>query len=109
MLVEHENFSWFSEKEAEGIENPSKSGYPFLWGTAVFEDPHVIIEIDEKHSEEEIHKYAIGRPIGYAEDIVLTVRFTERDLIHIFGCDYWRKGRKLYERRIKEKDRAEEI
>jgi len=107
MLVIYGNFSWYSEKEAKGIENPGKSGYPFTWGTAVFDDPHVIIQEDLNHStDEETSWFAIGRPMGYTEDIVLTVRFTERDYIHIFGCDYWRKGRKRYEREIEKTGEA---
>jgi len=100
MLVIHENFSWYSEKEAIGIENPKKSGYPFIWGTAVFNDLDVIIKADPKHSTgDQKHWYAIGKPVGYSSEIVLTVRFEMKDYIHIFGCDYWSKNRELYERK----------
>ncbi len=68
-------FEWDAAKEARNI---AKHGVDFT-------------------EAEEARFYCIGRT-GRG---VLTVRFTYRsgDIIRIFGAGYWRKGRRLYEKR----------
>jgi uncharacterized DUF497 family protein len=59
-----------------------------------FDDPDRKIEIDEKHSQNELRYFCFGK-VG---DKVLTVRFIVRNnKIRIFGAGKWRSGGKNYE------------
>lgn len=61
-----------------------------------FLDPARLIAKDIEHSLDEQRYYCFGR-VGYG---ILTVRFTMRGhKVRIFGAGYWRKGKKLYERK----------
>ena len=52
---------------------------------------------DEGHSENEPRLFCIGRS---GSGGILTVRFTYRgDCIRLIGAGYWRKGRKIYEKK----------
>jgi len=61
-----------------------------------FTDPERKIFIDRQHSGREGRYFCIGK-IGSE---VLTVRFTIREgKIRIFGAGFWRKGKKIYEKK----------
>ena len=64
-----------------------------------FDDPDRIIFIDINHSsKKELRFFCLGLDNG----LVCTVRFILRDnKIRIFGADFWRKGRKQYEKEKK--------
>ncbi len=59
-----------------------------------FADPNRIIAEDLSHSGKEKRYYCFGK----VKDGIMTARFTYRkNIIRIFGADYWRKGKKIYE------------
>ena len=63
-----------------------------------FLDQTRIIMQDLEHSDEENRYYCIGK----VTDAILTVKFTYRkNKIRIIGAGYSRKGKKIYERKIK--------
>ncbi len=85
-------FEWDERKAAE---NQRKHGVSFTLAQQAFFDPHRVVARDLKHSETEQRYYCIGR-VG--ED-VMTVRFTYRGrVIRIIGAEYWRQGKKRYEK-----------
>jgi len=89
------SFEWDENKDKE---NQAKHNVPFSLAQYAFLDPHRIIAEDMPHSEGEERLYCIGR----VDDGIMTVRFTFRgEKIRIFGAGYWRKGRKLYEKKNK--------
>jgi uncharacterized DUF497 family protein len=60
-----------------------------------FLDPNRIIAENVRHSVSEKRYFCIGTVDGE----ILTVRFTWRGgKIRIFGADYWRKGKQIYEK-----------
>jgi len=89
------SFEWDENKDKE---NQAKHNVPFSLAQYAFLDPHRIIAEDMTHSEGEERLHCIGR----VDDGIMTVRFTFRgEKIRIFGAGYWRKGRKLYEKKNK--------
>jgi uncharacterized DUF497 family protein len=61
-----------------------------------FADPRRIIAKDTTHSADEQRYFCFGA-IGGA---IVTVRFTYRsNVIRIIGAGYWRKGKRIYERK----------
>ena len=86
-----DSFEWDAEKD---IENQMKHGVSFDEAKYAFKDPNRIIHEDLEHSRNEQRYYCFGE----INNNVITVRFTYRQqIIRIFGADYWRKGRKIYE------------
>ena len=84
-------FEWDAEKDRE---NREKHGVSFGLAQYAFADPERVIAQDVTHSMDEARFFCIGR-VGNG---ILTVRFTYREgIIRIFGADYWRKGKKVYE------------
>ena len=89
-------FAWDTHKE---IENIWKHGVDFKTAEKAFEDPCRVIFFDPTHSKAEKRFLCFGR----VEHKILTVRFTYRgNAIRIIGAGYWRKGRRIYEKRKKE-------
>ena len=86
------HFEWDDSKNQE---NQNKHSIPIEKAQYTFADKKRIILEDMAHSEEEKRYYCIGK-IG---DGIVTVRFTYRkNIIHIFGTGYWRKGKRIYEK-----------
>jgi len=100
MNVFRGNFEWWEPKNKE---NQRKHGVSFEIAMRVWDDPKMIIALDRKHSSaREKRLIAIGRPFihsGGESNQVLTVRFTNRERVRIFGAGYWRKGKKVYEQK----------
>lgn len=88
-------FIWDPEKEDY---NKRVHGLDFTEAARAFFDPYCIIAMDESHSQMEERFYCIGK----VDNRCITVRFTYREeKIRIIGAGYWRKGRKLYEKKNK--------
>ena len=84
-------FEWDEKKD---VANQEKYGVPFEKAQDAFFDDKRIILLDTKHSESEKRYFCIGQ----TTDGILIVRFTMRnENIRIFGADYWRQGKKIYE------------
>ena len=89
------NFEWDSGKE---LFNIHKHKVDFWTARSVFQDPNRHIYKDSKHGMTEERYHCVGK-VG---DHILTVRFVYRgERIRIIGAGYWRKGKKLYEKRKK--------
>ena|SRR3989338_9452683 len=89
------SFVWDAEKERY---NRRVHGIDFKQASEVFFDPKRIIAVDALHSKTEERFFCIGR-VG---NKIATVRFVCREQkIRIIGAGFWRKGRKLYERKNK--------
>ena len=86
-------FEWDSKKDRE---NQSKHGVSFRRAQVAFADPRRVIAEDLSHSSSEKRYYCFGR----VEGGVMTVRFTYREAtVRIIGAGYWRKGKRIYERK----------
>ncbi len=86
-------FDWDDDKN---LENAIKHGVSFSLAQQAFLDPYRVIVEDRTHSIREDRHFCLGR-VG---DGIITVRFTFReDFIRIFGAGYWRKGKRIYERK----------
>ena len=87
------SFEWDELKNAINIQ---KHGVDFEEAQQVFLDSEHLIFEDLAHSSVESRYFCIGEVDG----VVLTVRFTYRgEAIRIIGAGYWRKGKKLYEKK----------
>ena len=86
-------FEWDSKKNEINIE---KHGISFFEAQKAFLDPNRIIAEDLEHSKTEKRYYCFGN----VEGEIMTVRFVYKDqIIRIFGAGYWRKGKKIYEKK----------
>ena len=83
-------FEWDAGKDRL---NQKMHGVGFRLARFALAEPKRVIAEDPTHSKDEDRFYCIGR-VG---DGILTVRFTYRENVIIFGAGYWRKGKKLYE------------
>ena len=91
-------FSWDEQKNRQ---NTDKHGLSFEVAQYAFADANRVIAEDVGHSQAEKRYYCIGR-VGEG---IVTVRFTYRGrTIRIIGAGYWRKGKRIYEEKYKEKD-----
>jgi uncharacterized DUF497 family protein len=87
------DFEW---DENKNIENVKKHGGSFYQAQNAFFDPNRLIRKDVSHSESEERFFCFGND----GQNILTVRFTIRaNKIRIIGAGYWRKGKKIYEKR----------
>ena len=87
------HYEWDPEKDQI---NANKHGISFYEAQFAFSDPHRIIAVDVKHSNEEERYFCIGK----IERGIVTVRFTcRKNKIRIFGAGFWRQGKKLYEKK----------
>ena len=85
-------FDWDPDKDRE---NQSNHGVSFAEAQLAFADPRRVIAEALSHSSSEKRYYCFGEAGGG----VLTVRFSYREsVIRIFGADYWRKGKRIYDR-----------
>jgi len=86
-------FEWDENKNAENIE---KHNVSFEEARKVFDDPHLVVIEDTKHSFIEKRYFCVGK----VKNNIITVRFTKRNYnIRILGAGMWRKQRKIYETR----------
>ncbi len=87
------DFEWDANKD---LLNQEKHGVSFALAQLAFLDHNRVILEDLEHGEGEKRFYCIGIVAGG----ILTVRFTYRkNTIRIIGAGYWRKGKKIYERK----------
>jgi uncharacterized DUF497 family protein len=90
--TEATSFEWDAKKDQANLE---KHGVSFYEAQYAFADPKRVILEDITHSTDEERRFYC---LGMMDGGVLTVRFTYRDhQIRIFGAEYWRKGRQIYE------------
>lgn len=88
-------FEW---DEAKDLVNQFKHNLSFDLAKNAFKDPRRLILKDSNHSNKELRFYCIGK----VEKDIVTVRFTYRNnVIRIIGAGYWRKGKKIYEEKVK--------
>ncbi len=86
-------FEWDEQKNKD---NQNKHGVSFEIAQYAFADLNRIIAEDVSHSGNEKRFYCIGK----AGKGIITVRFTyRRKIIRIFGAGYWRKGKRIYEKK----------
>ena len=89
------DFEWDDKKDRL---NQKKYGVSFALAQLAFLDEDRVILEDLDHSDEEKRYYCLGKVAGE----IMTVRFTYRyNRIRIIGADYWRKGKKIYEKENK--------
>ncbi len=90
-------FDWDNKKNEQNIE---KHHISFYEAQQAFLDPNRVIAEDLEHSQKESRYFCFGKVNEY----IMTVRFTYREkIIRIIGAGYWRKGKKIYEKKQKEK------
>lgn len=90
-------FEWDDDKNES---NEQKHGVSFYEAQHAFADPQRVIAEDLVHSHEERRYYCFGK----IQNEIITVRFTYRGhSIRIIGAEYWRKGKKIYEKAQKDK------
>jgi len=88
-----EQFEWDSVKD---LENQKKHGLSFSNAIQAFYDDFSVITNDPAHSIEEQRFFCYGKINGE----VATVSFTHRGAkIRIIGAAYWRKGKKIYDKK----------
>jgi len=93
--MRYARFDWDAEKNRQ---NQLKHGVSFELAQQVFFDPRCVIAADAGHSSSEARLYCIDR----VQDGILMVRFTvRRKVVRIIGAGYWRKGKRLYEKKNK--------
>lgn len=86
------SFEWDEDKNKDNLK---KHGVDFETAQYAFLDKRRVIAKDLAHSRKEKRYYCFGKLKGG----VLTVRFTHRGgRIRIIGAEFWRKGRKIYEK-----------
>lgn len=86
-------FEWDERKNEINI---AKHGISFFEAQRAFLDPKRIIAEDIEHSKTEKRYYCFGK----VEGVIVTVRFIYKNqIIRIFGAGYWRKGKKIYEKK----------
>ncbi len=91
--MQQAGFEWDESKDAVNI---AKHGISFFEAQHAFMDPFRVIARDVTHSQHENRYYCFGLIDG----AVMTVRFTYRShIIRIIGAGYWRKGKKVYEKK----------
>ena len=87
-------FEWDDAKDRQNVEKHNVSFYEAQ--EAFFDERRLILE-DMSHSSTEKRYFCIGKTTN---DGIITVRFTKRSgHIRIIGAGYWRKGKKLYDKR----------
>jgi uncharacterized DUF497 family protein len=81
------------------LQNQQDHGVSFRDAQQAFSDPNRLIFQDTEHSTDTEFRYkCVGKVLGR----VCTVRFVYRDgKVRIFGAGYWRKEKKLYEQKIR--------
>jgi uncharacterized DUF497 family protein len=88
-------FEWDKAKNKINLE---KHGVEFDLAKKAFKDKNAFVLEDTSHSESEKRYFCFGVVDGK----VMTVRFTKRgDIIRIIGAGFWRKGKKIYDKKNK--------
>ena len=91
-MINSTTFEWDENKNRL---NQKKHNIPFEIAQYAFLDKKRVIAKDLEHSSREDRYYCFGK----INKNIVTVRFTYRDnKIRIFGADYWRKGKEIYEK-----------
>lgn len=91
----YSSFEWDEEKNKINIK---KHNVSFYEAQKTFLDIHRVILEDIDHSIIEKRYFCLGK----VDDNILTVRFMLRDnRIRIFGAGYWRKGKRIYDKKNK--------
>lgn len=91
----HTTFEWDYRKNKLNIE---KHKISFYEAQKVFADKNRVVVEDYKHSQIEPRKYCAGK----VNEKVVTVRYTLRgNKIRIIGAGAWNLGRKIYEKKNK--------
>jgi len=86
-------FRWDADKEETNI---AYHGISFTEAVDAFLDPGCLILEDKAHSKAEPRYFCVGKTRGR----IAVVRFTYRGgFVRIIGAGYWRKWRKLYEKK----------
>ncbi len=86
-----DSFKWDPNKD---LMNQAKHGISFAETQYTFADPNRVIADDMTHTQNKQRYYYFGK-VGKG---IITVRFTYRHgIIRIFGADYWRKRKEIYE------------
>lgn len=94
-MTKQSDFEWDSSKDEL---NQNKHGVSFSLAQLAFLDHERVILEDMEHSGREKRYYCLGK----VADEIIPVRFTYRkNKIRIIGAGYWRKGKKIYERKNK--------
>ena len=89
------DFEWDT---AKNIKNRAKHNVSFTYAQHAFADIKRVIAEDLSHGAGEERFYCFGQ----TGSGILTVRFTYRkNKIRIIGAGYWRKGKKIYEKKNK--------
>jgi len=87
------SFEWDEEKNEANIK---KHLINFYEAQRAFLDTNRVLLKDIEHSDNEDRYFCLGK----VEQRIITVRFTVRNnFIRIFGAGYWRKGKKIYEKK----------
>ena len=87
-------FEW---DEAKNKANIAKHAVSFKEATKAFSDKKALTAYDSMHSTETESRYNL---IGKVGDKIMTVSYTIRDeKIRIISAGYYRKGRRIYEKR----------
>lgn len=95
MLYIH-NDAIFEWDEQKNLINYEKHGIYLEEAQDAFFDPELLLFEDTAHSSEEPRQFCIGQVDGQ----IITIRFTLRgSTIRIIGAGFWRKGKKLYEKK----------
>ncbi len=81
ILVRQGDFEWDERKAALNVRKHKVS---FTEAATVFEDPNVIIEIDEAHSHDELRSTAIG--FSAKSRVLLVVYAERRELIRLISA-----------------------
>jgi uncharacterized DUF497 family protein len=93
-----DKFDWDEDKN---LKNQQKHGVSFEEAQNTFLDSKRIIYEDIDHSTAKEKRYYC---VGKLKNKICTVRFTYRQSkLRIFGAGYWRKERRFYEKKRKEK------
>jgi uncharacterized DUF497 family protein len=96
IITTNYSFEW---DEAKDKINQQKHGVSFEEAQKVFEDTYRLIWKDRAHSSQTETRYFC---VGKVKREICTVRFTVRGkIIRIFGAGYWRREKRIYEEKIK--------
>lgn len=89
-------FEWDKAKNKLNVE---KHGVDFAYAVKAFEDSRGFSMEDLLHSTDSEKRYF---RFGVVDNKVMTVRFTIRDSkLRVIGAGFWRKGKKIYEKKNK--------
>jgi uncharacterized protein len=92
-------FEW---DENKNLLNTKKHNISFEVARSAFYDENGFVLEDTEHSKEELRFYWIGKIFN---EKIITIRFVfKENCIRIFGASEWRKFRRIYDERTKDKE-----